>query len=263
MLAQRVATAAVGIPLIIGLIIVGDVWYVAAVAAALAIAAVEFQHLRRPWLDPVSILAAALAAGMAAGADAGRPEWLAWLAATLVIMPLAALVRPTGEPRTADLVWTLGGVLYVGFLGSFIVRLRDVDFDARDWVFLALLSTWAVDTSAYFVGRAWGRRPLAPAISPKKTVEGFLGGYAGGFTAVLIMNYAFDLGVGPANIVALGLLVPGMATIGDLAESAMKRAAGVKDASELIPGHGGVLDRMDSLLFVFPVVYIFTQWAVF
>lgn len=263
MLAQRVATAAVGIPIIILLVIVDGVWYVAAVAAALAVAAVEFQHLRRKWLDPVSLLAAALAAGMAVGADAGRVEWGLWIVAAVVIMPLAALARPTGEPRAIDVLWTLGGVMYVGFLGSFIVRLRGVDFDAAEWVFLALIGTWAVDTSAYFVGRAIGRRPLAPTISPKKTVEGFLGGYAGGFAAVLAMNIAFDLGVAPASIVSLGLLLPGLATIGDLAESAMKRATGVKDTSELVPGHGGVLDRMDSILFVFPLVYLFTQWVVF
>jgi len=116
---------------------------------------------------------------------------------------------------------------------------------------------------AYFVGRAIGHRPLAPVISPKKTVEGFLGGYIAGFAVVVGLNYIMDLGVPAAQIVLLALLLPPVATVGDLAESAVKRAVGIKDASELIPGHGGFLDRLDSILFVFAAVYFFTQTVVY
>jgi phosphatidate cytidylyltransferase len=152
-------------------------------------------------------------------------------------------------------------VTYVGFLGGFIVLLRDLDPDGRSWVLVAVLGTFAVDTASYFVGRRWGRRPLAPTISPKKTVEGFLGGYAFGFAAVVALNIIFDLGVEPPAIALLGLLLPPVAAAGDLGESAVKRAMGIKDTSQLIPGHGGVLDRLDSILFTFALVYLFTQWA--
>ena len=262
MLAQRVASAIVGVPLIILLILAGGPWYAAALAAALAIATLEFQHMRREWLDPVSILTAALVAGIAIGAYAGRFEWLTWLAAAAVVAPLASLSRPA-EDRLIDTLWTLGGVTYVGFLGSFIVLLRYIDFDARNWVLLALISTFAIDTFAFFVGRAIGRHKLAPRISPKKTIEGFVGGSAAGFAAVILCNYFFDLGVAPAQIISLAIALPIAATVGDLGESAMKRLMHVKDASELIPGHGGVLDRLDSILFTFATVYLFTQWVVY
>ncbi len=265
MLAQRVASAAVGVPAILLLIYAGGIWYTAAVAAALAVATVEFQHARRDWLDPVCILTGALVAGIAAGARAGTGVWAAWLIAAAVIAPLAAMARPSDpedDPRV-DALWTLGGVTYVGFLGSFIVLLRYIDFDARSWVYLTVLSTFAVDTGAYFTGRAIGRHKLAPTISPKKTVEGLVGGYMAGFAAVVLLGYLFDLGVAPAKMAALGLLLPGVAAVGDLAESAIKRLAGIKDASELIPGHGGVLDRLDSILFTFALVYLFTQWVVY
>ncbi len=262
MLAQRVASAAIGVPLIIVLIYAGGAVYVAVVAAALAVAAAEYQHARRPWLDPVCLLAALIAGGIAVGAHSERVVWLAWLGAALVVMPIAALLNPVEDEDTViDVFWTLGGVTYVGFLGGFIVLLRDLDPDGRSWVYLAVLSTFAVDTGSYFVGRTIGRRPLAPTISPHKTVEGFLGGYACGFAVVLALNAVFDLGVDPGRIALLGGLLPPVAAAGDLGESAVKRALGIKDASSLIPGHGGVLDRLDSILFTFTLVYLFTQWV--
>lgn len=261
MLAQRVASAVIGVPVILALIIVGGQWYVGAVAAALAVGSLEFQHARRPWLDPVCLLAALLAAGIAVGAYVGRPEWFAWLAAALVLMPLAALLRPADGGGAIDVFWTLGGVTYVGFLGGFMVLLRDLDPDGRDWVLLTVLSTFAVDTASFFVGRAVGHHPLAPTISPKKTIEGFLGGYAAGFAAVLVLGVAFDVAATPSKLALLGALLPPIAAAGDLGESAVKRAMGIKDASQLIPGHGGVLDRLDSMLFTFALVYLFIQWA--
>jgi phosphatidate cytidylyltransferase len=261
LLAQRVASAAIGVPIILLLVFLGGAWYTAVLAAALAVASIEFQHaLGRPWLDPISVLIALLVAGIAVGAHMGRTEWYIWLGVGLALPPLVVGINPTGEGAAADALWTAGGVTYIGFLGSFMVLLRD-EFDGRSWVYLALLSTFAVDTAAFFVGRAIGRHKLAPRISPKKTVEGFIGGCVFGYGAVLLLNYAFDLGVAPATIVILALLLPLMATAGDLAESAMKRAMKIKDTSELIPGHGGVLDRLDSVLFTFTLVYLFTQWA--
>jgi phosphatidate cytidylyltransferase len=185
-----------------------------------------------------------------------------WFLAGVVLLTLAAaLVRFDAERMLADWLWTAGCLLYVGFLGCFIVLLRDFD-NGRDWVYLALFSTFAVDTSAYFTGRALGRHPLAPAISPKKTVEGFIGGYAGGFAAVLLLNYFLGLRIDAWQAVLLGLLLPVAATVGDLVESGMKRSMHIKDASELIPGHGGILDRLDSVLFTFTLVYLFTQWII-
>ena len=259
MLAQRVASAVVGVPLILGVIYLGGNWYAATVAAALAVASIEFNHARRGWLAPVSLLAALLVAGIAAGAHADNLTWYAWIGGALVIAPIAAALNPTEAGALDDAVWIAGGVTYVGILGSFMLLLRDVHPDGRSWVYLAALSTFAVDTAAFFTGRAIGRKLLAPSISPKKTWEGFFGGWGAGFATVVSLGYAFDLGVTPWKLVLLGLLLPLAATFGDLAESAIKRRMNIKDASELIPGHGGVLDRLDSILFTFALVYVFTQ----
>jgi phosphatidate cytidylyltransferase len=259
-LAQRVATAVVGVPIIFLLILVGGNWYVAFVAAALAVAAVEFQYPRLGW-HHLTLLAAAFCAAMAGGAHVGF-NWVLWFAAGAVLLTLAAsLVRFDAGRMLSDWLWTIGAVMYVGFLGSFIVLLRDFE-NGRDWVYLALFSTFAVDTAAYFTGRAFGRRALAPAISPKKTVEGFIGGYAGGFAAVLVLNYYLGLRIEAWQAVLLGLVFPIAATVGDLAESGIKRSMQSKDTSELVPGHGGVLDRLDSVLFTFTLVYLFTQWVI-
>jgi phosphatidate cytidylyltransferase len=257
LLTQRVATAAVGVPLIIILILVGGAWYVAAAAAFIAMATLEFEHPHFGWLDPLSLLAAALSAGLVAAASVAD-AWLAVAAAPAVVMVLlayAARERPCDASRAA---WAAGGVVYVGLLGSALVLLREVD-NGRDWVLLAVLSTFAADTSAYFVGRAFGRHRMAPRISPKKTWEGFFGGWAGGFAAAVALNYALGLRIEPWQIVALAATLPLAAAAGDLVESWMKRRMEIKDASPLLPGHGGVLDRLDSILFTFPLTYLFAR----
>ncbi|HXK33705.1 MAG TPA: phosphatidate cytidylyltransferase, partial [Dehalococcoidia bacterium] len=162
----------------------------------------------------------------------------------------------------ADALWSASGVAYVAFFGSFLVLLREQP-EGRWWMYLAVLSTFAVDTAAYFTGRAIGRRPLAPRISPKKTVEGFLGGWAFGAVTVFVLSLVLEdlpLDVGEAAV--LGLLLPLAATAGDLLESGMKRLMQIKDASELIPGHGGILDRLDSIFLTVPLVFLFSEFVV-
>jgi phosphatidate cytidylyltransferase len=259
LLIQRVASAAAGIPIIIALIWLGGNWYTAAVAALMAVASLEFTHLRRGWFEPVCVLTALVVAGVIVGAHGDEIQWGLWLAGATVVAAVAAAINPTDDGPTLDAAWASGGVLYVAYLGSFLVLLRDSD-DGRSWAYLALLATFAVDTAAYFTGRAIGTHKLAPKISPKKTVEGFVGGWVAGALAVVALHYAFDLGFAFQHVVALGVALPLAATVGDLLESAIKRMEQVKDASELIPGHGGVLDRFDSLLFTFPLVYLFVQW---
>ena len=259
-LAQRVAVAVVAIPIIFVLILVGGDWYVAFVAAALAIATLEFERPRLGWLSPLTLLAAAFSAAMAGGAHVGY-NWVLWFAAGAVLLSLVLTVATFDVERSLiDWMWTLGAIIYVGFLGAFIVLLRDVH-DGRDWVYLTVFSTFAVDTAAYFTGRAIGRHKLAPRISPGKTIEGFAGGWAGGIAAVVLLNYFLGLRIDAWQIVLLAVVFPVAAAAGDLAESAIKRGMQIKDASELIPGHGGVLDRLDSILFTFPLVYLFIQWV--
>ncbi len=150
----------------------------------------------------------------------------------------------------------LFGVGYIGLTLGHLLLLRALE-DGVFLIFFLLLITWGSDTGAYVVGKTLGRRKLAPVISPNKTVEGFIGGLVLGTTMALVAKLWFLPALALGHCLALGLLLAGIGTLGDLAESALKRSAGVKDSGTLIPGHGGVLDRVDSLLFTAPTFYYY------
>ncbi|MCL6638941.1 MAG: phosphatidate cytidylyltransferase [Firmicutes bacterium] len=153
-----------------------------------------------------------------------------------------------------DAAGTLMGTLYVGLL-IYLYLLRTLP-DGWIWLIFMLAATWAADTLAYFVGRAFGRRRIAPVLSPKKTLEGFIGGVCGSVSVGCVFGLIYPFLSMPKMLV-LGFLVGLAAFVGDLLESAFKRQAGVKDAGTLIPGHGGILDRFDSALFTAPLVYYY------
>ena len=155
-------------------------------------------------------------------------------------------------------LFTAGGVLYAGLLLSHALMLREAGnglYDGRDWLIYALFTTFATDTGAFFTGRFLGKRKLAPTISPGKTWEGAAGGLVWAVGASFALTAILDLSVSLWQQALLGLLLGAAAQVGDLAESALKRASGVKDAGALIPGHGGLLDRVDSLVVTVPVTY--------
>lgn len=177
------------------------------------------------------------------------------LTSFLVLSLIWLVLRRQREGAFSGWVWTLGGILYIGWLLSYLVALR-VEA-GRNWVFFALFTTFASDTMAYFVGRAWGRRQLAPRISPYKTWEGTIGGMVGAVIVSLlfVLSTPFSLPFSSGQAILLGLLVSIFGQFGDLAKSLLKRSAGVKDSGNLLPGHGGVLDRTDSVVFAGVVVY--------
>ena len=173
----------------------------------------------------------------------------------LPLVPAVFFARREGFCR--DRAWTLGGMLYVGWLMGVLVTLR---LEAgREWLFLAVLATWGSDTLAYLVGRAFGRHRMAPRISPGKTWEGAVGGLAGAVIVALLLTLdtPLQIPVGYGQAVLLGALISVFGQLGDLAESLLKRSAGVKESGNLMPGHGGVLDRMDSVVFAGAVVYLY------
>lgn len=278
MLAQRVLTAIAGIPAILALILIGGVPYAIAVAFLVALAALEFfaitdpqtpaepgvrlQTPARPFYRPrpPAALGAAAVIFLALMAQGGLDGLTGGLAVAVAAVFLFHVLR--GEPSEGlrEWLWTVAGIGYVGFFGAHLVLLRDLP-DGEKWIILGVFGAFAADTFAYFAGRTLGRRRIAPAISPGKTVEGTFAGFAGGFVSVLLLNWVTGLDRDGPEIVALGLLIPLFALIGDLSESLIKRGAGVKDTSEVIPGHGGFLDRMDAVLFTTPLVYYFVTWA--
>jgi phosphatidate cytidylyltransferase len=260
LLAQRVATGVVAIPILLLLIWLGGWAYAGVAALVLAVAAAEFAHFKSTWMSVSTVVAAAYAALLAISARTVGAESILLLGLALAVVSLpVGVLWLRGSDFAERVGWLVVGVLYTGVLGSSIVLLRELDH-GRDWVLLALLSTFAVDTAAYFTGSAIGRHKLAPTISPKKTWEGFFGGYAGGVAAVALLALVLDVDASYASVILIAVTLPIGAAAGDLFESWVKRRAGVKDASELIPGHGGILDRLDSLLITFPLVYAVARW---
>ena len=177
------------------------------------------------------------------------------LTSAMVLSLVWVVLRLKGEGAFISWAWTIVGMLYVGWLLSYLVALR---LDAgRDWVFFTLFTIFGSDTVAYFVGRALGRHHLAPRISPKKTWEGAIGGVVGAIVVSLLFVTFTNLPLNYGQAVLLGFLVSVFSQFGDLVESLLKRNMGVKDSGNLIAGHGGALDRLDSIVFAGIVVYFF------
>jgi phosphatidate cytidylyltransferase len=188
------------------------------------------------------------------------------LPAAGLLLTAVALVICYPKLGLSEIALTLWGPLYIGGLLSYWIWLRDLS-GGFYWIIGALLLTWAYDSGAYFVGRRWGRHKPWPKLSPNKTLEGVAGGLFASTIIFLLVSRVFLYTGGPAVglglAIGLGLTGGVVAQLGDLLESAIKRQAGVKDSGSLIPGHGGILDRFDSLLLVMPFVYFWVSWAYF
>ena len=279
-MALRLASAFVGIPIVIAALWAGGPWLSLLAAVLASLGAVEFYRMaENRGARPATVLGViwALAFVVSGHGD----EYVAYQT-TLVALGGGALTlvwhmaRRFAPGRTgADAVeeqgslgdtladWgnTAAGAIYTGWTLSLFLRLRAGD-DGLEWVLLAVLATFATDTGAFLVGRAIGRRRMAPRISPGKTWEGAVGGWFAGVGATVSLAALLDMPITQAEAVILGALVGVAAQVGDLVESMLKRSAGVKDSGTLIPGHGGVLDRLDSVVFAIVVVYHFSVWTV-
>ena len=275
MLRQRAISAALLIPPLVVVLAVGGIWIVGLVVVATALAAVEiFRLLRSAGYPSVPALGVVLAVGLVL--DAAAPKELE--ASGLILVAVGIILAAVGafakrDPREGLPTWfaTVFGALYASLL-AFVVRLGQAAPEPpagaplvalggeRGWIVLLILGVWAYDTGAYFVGRRFGRRKFLTHISPSKTYAGLVGG----FVACTIVVTAIAVGLGEPVVIGLvlGPLLAGAAQAGDLAESMLKRAAGMKDSGSLIPGHGGILDRLDSFLFAAPVVTLFVLAAV-
>lgn len=258
----RSLTALTLLPLVLGAIILGGVVWALLVAAIVVLATLEFHNLARgtaygggAWIGVPVALAIAFAFYL---------ERLALVPLLIGLAALAALVGGWLLPAVPArqglkfVAMTLAGVFYVALPGGFLIAIRGQD-DGLLWEMVVVLITWGTDTFAYLGGRKWGRRKLAPRLSPNKTVEGALSGVVGGFVlALLFLAAAGQLSAAALVMIALGPLV---AILGDLIESALKRAFAMKDSHlpglNIVPGHGGVLDRIDALLVVTAYVYVF------
>lgn len=251
----RVISAAVLLPLAIILTLAGGVPFLIGVAGMCALAVWEASALfgaivaagtSRAWR--YAAVAAAAALVLSFGLDDRHPAATQLVAAALGGISLLALVAG-GAPARRMGWWACAAasLLYVVGLGAHVVLLRD-GTRGLAWVLLACAVTWGTDTGAYFAGRRFGKHPFFHSISPKKTAEGAVGGALAGVLAAMLVAALARLSVPWAAAALIGLTVSAAAQAGDLIESLLKREAGVKDSGTLIPGHGGVLDRVDSLL---------------
>jgi len=270
MLRDRARSAAILVPPLLVAMWLGGLWVAMVVGIAVAIAGMEaFRLLTRAGHHSLPLLGIVLAVIVALGDSVkALPGGSGLLLASLgiVLVGTGALTRMDPREGLAIFATTTFGALYVGMLG-FVARLgasgSPVDPNAilgflgseRAWILALVLVVWAFDTAAYFVGRRFGRLPFMHHISPSKTLEGV----GGGLVAAAIVGALFVAAVGRPWLAGLvfGLILAAAAQAGDLAESMLKRAASAKESGTLIPGHGGMLDRVDSFLFAAPVAYFY------
>jgi phosphatidate cytidylyltransferase len=269
-LRTRVLTAAVLIPITAGLVYLGGIPFLALAALMLSLAEIEFCHLMaqgsfRP--TPAFGLGMVWLFLLDAQLDVQFPglglELLQPGLALILLASLAWQLRHRQGSPVADWALTIAGGLYLGVCGASMIRLRGLN-DGFLWMLMAMCAIICADSAAYFAGQAWGRHKMAPSLSPGKTWEGYLAGVVGGGLAptVLVLLWPGREIADTVHGLILGLLIAIFAPLGDLAVSMIKRQVGAKDSGRIIPGHGGALDRLDSLLWAVVIGYHYILWFV-
>lgn len=275
-LARRVIVALIGAPVAVAVIWYGDAALATLASILSALSAWEFYRLAREAggrpLGGIGVVVSALIPLLVHAQFLGLvvvPPAVITLAVLLLIAGAIWLRGVDGQPMAA-VGTTLLGVMYTGGTLSYVYALRYYGYAVGDVagalvVLLPVILTWASDVGAYFAGRAVGGPKLIPSVSPGKTIAGAVGGVA--LTVVVCWAYVqwllrphASLAFTPIGLLTFGVLISAAAQVGDLAESLFKREAGVKDSGSLFPGHGGALDRLDSLFFVLPVAYVLYGW---
>jgi len=260
----RIVTALFGLPLLTASIWWGTPWFSLLLGVGGILGGREFYRLAshmgvKPWI----YLGFAGIISLIIGAHFEQNICFFIITALIIISLTHTLVKGKNFDRWA---WTVLGVLYLGWLLSYYILLREGNM-GREWVFLAIFSVMAYDTGAFFVGRTWGRHFMAQGISPQKTWEGVAGGITFAVVLALVLSsifnlYSSSLPLGTVQVIFLAILISLFSQLGDLAESWLKRKAQVKDSGSLLPGHGGILDRIDSWIPVAIVVYFYAKWTV-
>jgi phosphatidate cytidylyltransferase len=271
MLGKRILTAIVAIPIAVYIINFGDWLFTAVTFLLAAIAWHEFASMLKKNGTSVcyGLGLLGVTAFLACGAFFRNSDAILAAALFLLIFVLMKTVIAHSRFSMTDAAFTVMGAFYIGlsFSCMFLLRftgqgeyvsifLGTISMGAF-YIWLAFIATWASDTFAYFAGMTFGRRKLCPAISPAKTWEGAFGGLFGSVLAVIAVGLAGGLPIN--HLIVLGLLSGVFAPFGDLAESALKRFCSVKDSGNIFPGHGGVLDRFDAMMFSVPVVYFYVS----
>ena len=275
---SRKLTTTIGTPLVIGAIWYGVPWLSLLVSLFAVLGTLEFYRMARrreiyPETFPGVVWVLALLASGHLGGGLTTPVLVVGSLATLLWHRVVSLSFVNHLLKTnlhnrgykgmfLDWVYTMGGAVYLGWTLSLSLSLRQ-QVNGLEWVMIAILAVFGTDMASFVVGKAVGKTQMFRDISPRKTWEGALGGFVVGAAVVIVLVYVLGLPMGLWQTGILGVMVPLSAQAGDLVESMFKRASGVKDSGDLIPGHGGMLDRLDSVVFVMVVVNFFVLWGTF
>lgn len=258
MLFPRVISAIIGIPIFLAAVYYGGTALLLLSAIVIGIATWEMSALlTKLGSTPVNWLAQLGGLSLILSAYLYKENYLGFVLIALLVLHLLVMIFYYPKYSPVDLAGNYFAILYTG-LFVFLYLIRTLH-NGWLWVLFLLLGTWASDTFAYFVGKSIGAHKLAPALSPKKTIEGAVGGLLGSALVAVAMAFFAHIASYP-RAVLLGLAVGLMALLGDLVESTIKRQANSKDSGKLIPGHGGILDRFDSILLTAPFIYYIVKF---
>lgn len=260
----RIITSIVGLAILIAIVSVGNLLvFWAVVSSVIVLGLLEFYHIAAARELPVYTLPGVLLGWMVSltplfskSFEETRLTDFTFSLVVLSLMLYALFAKRSLAECIPALAITLFGILYVAWLLNHLVFLRALP-DGKRLVFYLLLVVWAGDTGAYYSGSFFGKHKLAPTISPKKTIEGAIGSFASSVLASGIAKWTFLPTLSAVDCVILGMILSFIAQCGDLCESLLKRGANVKDSGAILPGHGGMLDRLDGVMFAAPVLYYY------
>jgi phosphatidate cytidylyltransferase len=260
---MRFGTAAIGIPILLYLMFWGPEWaYQVVVLCCIARAGHELMRMTMQGAPLLYTWGVASTVGVATTLILGSD--VSTLVTMVLVVAGAGTIVSLARPEPLDaagvrLAWLIAGPFYVGGLLSSLGRLHLAEHGG-EWVLLAMWIAWASDTGAYFAGRFFGKHKLAPRVSPSKTVEGAVGGVLGSLTGALAAHFWFMPSLPLVDAIALTIVANVLGQCGDLVESLVKRSTGVKDSGSILPGHGGMLDRVDALMFTSTACLVYTMW---
>jgi phosphatidate cytidylyltransferase len=266
---KRTIVSLVLLPIGIYVIMLGGPVYAAVITGILGLAAWEFSRLFTIGkLHPASYLlvagAIALAVGRAINGFESAPFLISLFVLAAMTFHLVSYERGEDQSGT-DFTVTISGVLYIGFIGAYLISLRNLP-EGEWWVMVVLPAAWLADAGAYLIGSRWGKHKLAPRLSPKKSWEGYLAGIVFGMVGTILLTQLWGVWLKPDSAITLpraiviALVMSVLPTLGDLGESMFKRQVGVKDSGNLLPGHGGALDRIDSWVWAAVLGYYLIIW---
>ncbi len=269
MLVKRLLVTIVLLPIGMAAIIAGGWYLTVLVALFMGLAAWEYVALfERVGFQPSRILVVGGTLALLVSRQLNGFDSAPWIISLLILLAMTyhLVAYERGRDQAgSDFALTLAGMFYIGWFGAYFLSLRSLP-DGKWWLLVVLPGVWLADAGAYFIGKRFGRHLLSPRLSPKKTWEGYLGGIVTGVLLTALFTAVWKVGAGPASAITplrgalVGLVMGIFPTLGDLGESMIKRQAGVKDSGNLLPGHGGAFDRVDSWLWAVVLGYYMVLW---